>query len=75
MSLYQECVVPEDIHIPMEGNRIPRGGGVQKEAISRAWGGGGTYRGFSPVGLSKIAELLTNNNTLNIGIKSHLLGD
>ena len=74
LSLYQECVVPEDIHIPMEGNRIPRGGGVQKEAISKGVGGGVTYRGFSPVGLSKIAELLTNNNTLNIGIKSHLLG-
>ena len=38
-------------------------------------GGGGTCRGFSPVGLSKIAELLTNKNALNIGIKSHLLGD
>lgn len=73
LSLYQECVVPEDIHIPMEGNRIPRGGGVQKRAIPRAWGG--TYRGFSPVGLSKITELLTNKNALNIGIKSHLLGD
>ena len=75
LSLYQECVVPEDIHIPMEGNRIPRGGGVQKEAISKGVGGGGTCRGFSPVGLSKIAELLTNKNALNIGIKSHLLGD
>ena len=41
LSLYQECVVPEDIHIPMEGNRIPRGGGVQKEAISKGVGGGG----------------------------------
>ena len=40
LSLYQECVVPEDIHIPMEGNRIPRGGGVQKEAISKGVGGG-----------------------------------
>ena len=59
----------------MEGNRIPRGGGVQKEAISKGVGGGGTCRGFSPVGLSKIAELLTNKNALNIGIKSHLLGD
>ena len=39
LSLYQECVVPEDIHIPMEGNRIPRGGGVQKEAISEGVGG------------------------------------
>lgn len=67
------CRVPEDIHIPMEGNRIPRGGGSQKEAISE--GVGGTYRGFSPVGLSKIAQLLTNKNALNIGIKSHLLGD
>ena len=27
------------------------------------------------MGLSKIAELLTNKKALNIGIKSHLLGD
>lgn len=53
-----------------EGRRGPKGGNFQGRG-----GGGGTYRGFSPVGLSKIAELLTNNNTLNIGIKSHLLGD
>lgn len=51
LSLYQECVVPEDIHIPMEGNRIPRGGGVQKEAISKGVGGGGGYlQRFFPSG-------------------------
>ena len=51
LSLYQECVVPEDIHIPMEGNRIPRGGGVQKEAISKGvGGGGGDLQGVFPGG-------------------------
>ena len=51
LSLYQECVVPEDIHIPMEGNRIPRGGGVQKEAISKGVGGEGGYlQRFFPSG-------------------------
>ena len=48
LSLYQECVVPEDIHIPMEGNRIPRGGGVQKEAISKGVGGGGVLTEVFP---------------------------
>ena len=47
--------------------------GSKRGRFPGAWGG--TYRGFSPVGLSKITELLTNKNALNIGIKSHLLGD
>ena len=39
---------------------IPGGGGVQKQAISE--GLRVAYRGFLPGGLSKIGELLINNN-------------
>ena len=44
---------------------IPRGGGIQKEAISegkRGGGGGGAYRLFFPGDLSKIGEPLINNS-------------
>ena len=39
---------------------IPRGGGVQKEAISEGWGI--DYRGFFPGDLGKIGELFINNS-------------
>ena len=39
LSLYKECVVPEDIHTPMEGNRIPRGGVGPKGGNFRGHGG------------------------------------
>ena len=38
---------------------LPRGEGVQKEAISEGGGGGVAYRGFLPGGLSKIGELVS----------------
>ena len=73
-NVYNVCVVPENSRTsPQRATEILRGGGVQKMVISK--GVGILTVVFLPVGLSKIAELLTNNNTLNIGIKSHLLGD
>ena len=57
-----QCVVAENIHIPLRrATEIPRGGGdVEKEAITEGVGGC-LQRSFSR-GLSKIGELSLNNS-------------
>ena len=45
-------------HAQRRATELPRGEGVQNEAISEGGGGGVAYRGFFPGGLSKTGEFL-----------------